>query len=88
VYVVVGVQGDLRYSLLDWKDDDASVEPPSEVQFVEYEDVTLDKPWGYWVLGDGTEVICQDTSEARPGDDTFISVNRYLASFFAVTRCH
>src|SRR5262249_10647057 len=67
---------DLRYSFLDWIGNDSDTPPPTEIQFVEYENVGVGEPWGHWVLEDGTKVVCQNMAKHHPNERHAITVTR------------
>jgi len=61
IMLVHGVESDLRYTLLDCKTGgNERTEPPEMIEFVEFETVHPEKPWGHWVVSDAAGIEIQE----------------------------
>ncbi|KAI5120616.1 hypothetical protein M0805_008092 [Coniferiporia weirii] len=63
-FLVTRIETDLRYSYLNWVPEpgfqDGCTSPPEVIEFVEYENTSYGKPWGYWEISDKQGISIKD----------------------------
>jgi hypothetical protein len=73
---VVLVETDHRYTNMEWKPNQENLDPPKYVDFVEFSETKLGKPWGYWKVEDGIDIpitaeatsathVCSDIADVQ-----------------------